>query len=107
MIRRVSSCLLFLMMLNALAVGDGLFSIGGSSSCDRRMQEMGVSKEMPDMSGMNVDHSLTHGSQESRAPLKTGCNLPWSPGCASAAPCAPAAMISIVSTVILASPKSG
>ena len=68
MVRRVFAGLSLLLMLNVLALGAGVFKLGGSA--------------------------CTHPGRENRdVPAQTGCNLPWAPGCTSVAPCGPSATI--------------
>lgn len=87
MLRRSAAATLVLLMLNVSALGAGLFSIGGEPDCDRTA--MG-SAQMADMPGMDMG---TPGAPADRHdPAKSDCRLPWSPGCTSAGPCAPAAI---------------
>jgi hypothetical protein len=59
---------MLLLMLNVMALGNGVFSIAPKSDCDRAM------------STAPAQHHV---------PAKQRCNLPWSPGCASAGICLP------------------
>ena len=66
MVRRLASAILFLLVLNVMALGNGLFSIDAGKDCAAQM---------------------AHHTDQHHAPAKGGCNLPWSPGCTSVAPC--------------------
>ena len=73
MVRRLASSMLFLMMMNVIALGGGLFSIDRGTDCAAAMAKMG--------------------KQHHDAPAKQGCNLPWAQGCESTAPCTPVALV--------------
>jgi hypothetical protein len=89
MIRRSISSLVVLLMLNVLALGDGLFALGGSA-CDRMNGTSAQMNGMADMPGMDLGKGSSHDEHRDSAP-KGGCNLPWAQGCTSTAPCGPVA----------------
>ena len=82
MIRRLVAAAAFLLMLNVMALGDGLFSIESKLDCAGAM---------------------ANGHAQHEAPAKERCNLPWSPGCAAAAPCLPNALAVARTTASVAS----
>jgi hypothetical protein len=88
MVGRSLAGLMMLVMLNAMALGDGLFSLRGSA-CDLTM----ASAPMKGMAGMDVTGvKMPTPGNHSDEPAG-GCNLPWAPGCTSIVPCAPAAIV--------------
>jgi hypothetical protein len=88
MVGRSLAGLMMLVMLNAMALGDGLFALRGSA-CDLTMASAPM-KGMAgmDMAGMEMPMPDNHSDKPAG-----GCNLPWAPGCTSIVPCAPAAMV--------------
>jgi hypothetical protein len=83
MVRRAASSVLFALMLNVLALGNGLLAL------DRGPHSMAGM----DMAGVPAPH------QHDQQPADHGCQLPWSPGCTQLAPCAAVALISVTPTI--------
>ena len=94
--RRIVAALLVPLLLNVMALGAGLARIG-NSACDKVSGVVGQMAAPMDMSGMQMTEMGTAptGGGAGQVPHKTGCNLPWAPGCTSDAPCNPTANISI------------
>lgn len=94
--RRIVAALVLPLLLNVMALGAGLLPIG-NSACDRMLGAPGQMATQTGTSGMqtmDAGNAPTLGDM-GQMPHKTGCNLPWAPGCTSAAPCSPTATISI------------
>lgn len=93
MLRRPTAATLLLLMLNVMALGDGLLSL------DRDCDLMSMPSEMPNMPGMGdmagMDMGATPAPPEQPDPPSDngGCNLPWAPGCTSVVPCGPTATV--------------
>lgn len=87
--------MLLLLMLHVMALGDGLLSLNGSADCDRMSASPAVAG-MPAMTDMaDMEMGSTPGSDDKSDPAqgRTGCNLPWAPGCTSVVPCGPTAAV--------------
>jgi hypothetical protein len=66
MLRRICSSTVLLVMLSVISLGDGRLFAGKREDCATQM---------------------AHGHQQQSPPAKDRCDLPWSPGCASASAC--------------------
>lgn len=99
MLRRTTAATAFLLMLNVMAVGDGLFALGASAACDRMVANSAPISGMADMPGMDMAGMDMSGPAspdgEPATPMNDGCNLPWALGCTSVAPCGPTATIAV------------
>jgi hypothetical protein len=91
MLRRPAAATLFLLMLNVMALGDGMLSLGGRSDCD--LMSAANAASMSDMAGMDMGSTPAPDNKSAPAPGKSGCNLPWAPGCTSVVPCGPTAAV--------------
>ena len=65
MVRRLGSAIVLLIMLSVIALGDGRYFVGDQGDC------------ATEMAHPHQQHPVE----------RHGCDLPWSPGCASAASC--------------------
>lgn len=95
MLRRSTAATLLLLMLNVMALGDGLLSLGGSADCNfmSASSEMAGMAGMSDMAGMDMGSTPAPDDESDPASGKSGCNLPWAPGCTSVVPCGPTATV--------------
>lgn len=91
MLRRSTAATLLFLMLNVMALGDGLLSLGGRADCDL-MSGAGAAG-MSDMAGMDMGSPSAPDGKSDSAPRTGGCNLPWAPGCTSVVPCGPTATV--------------
>lgn len=67
MLRRIGSSIVLLVMLSVISVGDGRYFADEGEDCATQMTHGGHQREHP--------------------PANDRCDLPWSPGCASASAC--------------------
>ena len=95
MFRRSTAATLLLLMLHVMALGDGLLSMDRSGDCDLMpaSSEMAGMPGMSDMAGMEMPSTPPTQDESNPAPGKSGCNLPWAPGCTSVVPCGPTATV--------------
>lgn len=96
--RRAIGSLLFVLMLNVLALGDGLLSVAGlGPGCnDTSRSDAAPMSAMSDMASMDMGAASTgKNSEKAPSPEKGGCNLPWAFGCTAAGPCGPTVAVSV------------